>query len=71
MASPLPQMLTTEQAAFYLNLRPSTLHTWRSLGRGPAYQKFGRAVRYSIETLREWGEEHTRTSTTFCGHQSY
>lgn len=67
----LPQMLTTEQAASYLNIKSSTLNTWRSLSRGPAYQKFGRSVRYRIETLREWVEDQTHTSTTFRGQQSY
>lgn len=32
----LPQMLTTEQAASYLDIKSSTLNTWRSLSRGPA-----------------------------------
>jgi hypothetical protein len=38
--------IDTEAAARFLGLSPSTLNTLRSRGGGPAFHKFGRAVRY-------------------------
>jgi hypothetical protein len=38
-------------AAEYLGLSPNTLSGWRSTGKGPAYRKFGAAVRYSLHDL--------------------
>lgn len=40
--------LTEGDAARYLGLSPATLARWRSKGnQGPAFRKFGGAVRYS------------------------
>ncbi|WP_322965876.1 helix-turn-helix transcriptional regulator [Sphingomonas fuzhouensis] len=40
--------LTEAAAAEYLGLSPTTLSRWRSCGdRGPAFRKFGGAVRYA------------------------
>jgi hypothetical protein len=37
----------TDEAANFLELEPSTLETWRSLGKGPKYIKISRrCVRY-------------------------
>jgi predicted DNA-binding transcriptional regulator AlpA len=37
---------TEKEAATYLNMKQKTLQQWRFYGRGPAYLKLGRAVRY-------------------------
>jgi len=48
-------LLTTPQAAELLNLRPQTLHEWRSRGIGPPFHRLGaRAVRYRVADLWEW-----------------
>ena len=47
-------VLTEREAGAYLKLNPKTLGIWRAAGKGPAYLKFGRAVRYSMRDLREW-----------------
>ena len=44
------------EAARLTGLSIYTLRNWRFLGRGPAYVKFGRAVRYSLEDLRTFAE---------------
>jgi hypothetical protein len=44
------------QAARLTGLSIYTLRNWRFLGRGPAYVKFGRAVRYSLEDLRVFAD---------------
>ena len=40
------QPLTESEAATRLGLKVATLRAWRHQGRGPAYVRFGRAVRY-------------------------
>jgi predicted DNA-binding transcriptional regulator AlpA len=47
-------LLTQEQAAEFLNMKPSTLTTWRALRKGPKYSKFGRSVRYRRSDLVEF-----------------
>lgn len=49
-----PTLLRTPEAARLLGLRPNTLEIWRVSGRGPAYHKVGRAVRYVEAELLEW-----------------
>lgn len=44
--------LTESDAAEYLGLAPATLARWRSVGtQGPAFRKFGGAVRYAKADL--------------------
>ncbi len=46
-------LLTTEQAAAYLNMSPATLHTWRCTKRNslPYVKLGGRFVRYEQSDL--------------------
>ena len=46
------RLLTEEQAAKFLSLKPSTLRTWRCRRKGPSYVKMGGAVRYPETTTR-------------------
>lgn len=39
------------EAAMMLSASPQTLRNWRSMGRGPAYSKRGRMVRYRVRDL--------------------
>lgn len=48
------EVLTSEQAASYLQLHTQTLHNWRVSGRGPQYCKIGSAVRYRRADLDAW-----------------
>ena len=57
-------LMTTEEAAEFLKLAPITLAKMRSEGRGPAYHKLGRAVRYKRADLIEYFEAGRRTSTS-------
>lgn len=50
----LPETMTEAQAATYLCLSQETLRRWRTEGRGPAFQKLGRAVRYLRSELDAW-----------------
>ena len=40
------QPMTESEAASRLGLKVATLRAWRHQGRGPAYVRLGRAVRY-------------------------
>jgi hypothetical protein len=46
--------LSTNDLAKRWNLRPGTLGRWRQRGTGPAFLKFGKAVRYRIEDVIEY-----------------
>ena len=41
-------------AAAELSLSVKTLRAWRLRCRGPAFHRFGTAVRYSLQDLDEW-----------------
>jgi len=49
-----PQPLTEAEAAVRLGLKVATLRTWRHQGRGPAYVRLGRAIRYLAIDVEEF-----------------
>jgi len=56
------QLLTREEAAEYLGVRPNTLAIWMHAGRYDLpVVKIGRAVRYRLEDLEAFVERHTVT----------
>jgi hypothetical protein len=60
-----PQELIPDgRAAEILRLTRSTLATWRSLGRGPAFVKLGRRVFYYPADLREYIAAQRREPAT-------
>jgi hypothetical protein len=50
---PVP-FVTTETAARFLALSPHSLECYRTKGTGPAFYKFGKAVRYAVADLEAW-----------------
>jgi len=48
--------LNDVDAAKIAGMSPQTLRNWRFLGRGPAYIKAGRSVRYALADLISWLE---------------
>jgi len=53
-------MLTTDEAAAYIGLQPTTLETWRSTKRvALPYTKLGRSVRYRRRDLDAYLDRHT------------
>ena len=48
------RFLRPREAAEILGLSPRALDRWRSRGLGPAYYKFGSAVRYRLSDLNAW-----------------
>ena len=57
-------VLTTPEAAAYLNVQPSTLEQWRWNGRGPDFVKLGRSVRYRQADLEAFLGARVFSSTT-------
>jgi excisionase family DNA binding protein len=58
------EMLTTEQAAEYLGLKPQTLAVWRSTGRYPVpFVKVGSNTRYRKADLEKFLEQRTIAHT--------
>ncbi len=41
-------------AGLFLKSSPETLNQWRLLGKGPAFYRIGRLIRYSLADLREY-----------------
>lgn len=60
----LADLLTPEEAARRLGVRTNLLAKWRSAGGGPRYAKFGRHIRYPVESLREWVEGKMMANTS-------
>jgi len=48
------EYLTVEQAAHYLNVRPSTLRAWVREGRMPCFRLGPRATRFTRELLDDF-----------------
>ena len=61
--TPLPEYLTTVEAASYLGLSRQYLEILRHRGDGPEYIKLGRAVRYKRTDLDDWMADHRRRHT--------
>jgi excisionase family DNA binding protein len=60
---PNPDLLSEDQAAAYLSVRPQTLAVWRSTGRyGLPFVRCGRLVRYRRADLDRWLESRLVTA---------
>jgi hypothetical protein len=64
----LDDLMTNEEAARLLGLKPNTLEIWRINGKGPAYLKLGDArqapIRYQRSVLLAWAATRVRKSTS-------
>ena len=60
----MPELISSEKASEVLGIRPQTLACWRLYGRGPAFVKVGRLVKYDLKTLNEWILKRTVTTET-------
>lgn len=59
-----PQLLTTDEAAEYLRLKPHTLENMRWLGNGPYFRKLGGRVFYHRADLKAWCDQARRRSSS-------
>ncbi len=62
-ADHLPALLTSDQAAAVLGVKPATLQNWRCLGRHALpFVKVGRLPRYRTGDLIDWIGRRTTTT---------
>lgn len=65
--STTPTLLTTPQAAAWLNLKPQTLRKWRWQGTGPRFVRLGISPQspaaYRLADLEAWLEARSFAST--------
>ena len=54
-------LLAPQEAAKLLGVSVGTIENWRWHGLGPTYVKFGKAIRYQRQALREYVTAHTHT----------
>lgn len=54
-------LMTTPQAAAYLQVHPSTLANWRKAGFGPRFVRFGAHFRYRKGDVDTWFEDQRQT----------
>jgi predicted DNA-binding transcriptional regulator AlpA len=52
--APASEPLTESEAALRLGLKVATLRAWRHQGRGPAFVRLGRAVRYLATDIEDF-----------------
>lgn len=58
------KLLNNAQTAALLGIRPNTLEIWRVQGKGPAYRKVGRLVRYVEAEVLSWLDSQMRENTS-------
>lgn len=63
---PAPVFLDTNEVSerYKGKIKPRTLISWRSEGRGPPYHKIGGAVLYREDEVEAW-EKHNKMLSTF------
>ena len=64
----LDELLSNEQTATLLGIKPNTLEIWRHKGKGPVFIKLGdnpsSPIRYQRSRVLAWLEEHSHASTS-------
>jgi len=58
------KLLNNAQTAALIGVRPNTLEIWRIQGKGPAYRKVGRLVRYVEAEVLSWLDDQMRENTS-------
>ena len=53
-------LMPQNEAADDLDVKETTLATWRSTGKGPDFWKWGRAIFYSRAVNAAWKAQHRR-----------
>lgn len=61
-ALPDDAVVTPQELALLLRVRPGLLTEWRGKRRGPEYQKAEHQVRYTMGAVRSWERSRTRVT---------
>ncbi len=64
---PRTRLIKERETAEILGIEVSTLRRWRWAGRGPAFCKFGAAVRYEPQVIAAYIAANRRQSTSDTG----
>ncbi len=64
----LADLMTPIDVSLYLGVPLGTLANWRYLGRGPAFLRVGRHVRYRAADVTAWVEAQLTDRTQRSGH---
>jgi hypothetical protein len=56
----VPQLVNTNEAAKILGRSPATLKRWRLEGMGPNFIQIHNRVRYDVNVLLEYIQQHTK-----------
>lgn len=48
------RLLTTDDLAAMVGVKPRTVERWRAAGEGPPFMLFGRAIRYHPARVQAW-----------------
>ncbi len=59
-AAPLTPLLTAAEVSQLIQVPEATLATWRCVGKGPAFVKLPKCVRYRSEDVLAWLEDNIR-----------
>jgi excisionase family DNA binding protein len=51
-------VVDTDKASRYLGCSSSTLRSWKRQGKGPAWFRAGKLVRYRVIDLEQWISNH-------------
>ena len=60
----MDNMLTVQEAAAHLGLSDSLLNQYRVSGKGPAFYKMGKFVRYDRDEIECWARSRRYKSTS-------
>lgn len=62
--SALDDLITADELSDRLGVKRRTVDEWRITGKGPAFIRVGRSVRYRPDAVDAWllSQEHTSTS---------
>ena len=64
----LDELLTNEQTADLLGIKPNTLEIWRCKGKGPVFIKLGAhpssPIRYQLSRVMAWLASNLHSSTS-------
>jgi len=56
--APFRRYLSPVEVEAVFGIRPRTLEFWRREGRGPAFIRAGKVVKYHIDTFDQWMLQH-------------
>jgi excisionase family DNA binding protein len=63
----MKDFMSTGEAALLLGIQKETLDVWRARGKGPAFFKIGRSVKYNLADVKRFINEARNTNKKGAG----